>query len=1647
MNIKDLPQGSYTPVTPTSTPRLNIKDLPQGSYTPVSASQTPSSYKQGSVVQDFAKAVVDPLTKAGTSISKAMLPKALEPKYTQGGSVPSVFGGKDVDLVGYRDGQKLQGKELAKDIGGTALEVASYAPIARGAAIVQKGIGGAAAKVGQLAKEFGVAGALQGAGSEYQKGGTTGEALSQGLTTGAISTVAGPIIGKGAELAGRAGSSMVKKATDPVKYYTDSAKANALKAVNVIGGVKPADMSKIKDKAYRALSVIKKVNPEIKRGEIDVPLDIKNSDTPYLDVNDALVQTRKRVYEGIRDAYKEATGQSLRINPSPILDELRSIYNNTANAVEKRSAAQGLRNELLGMTDKDGNIPIENIETFTPQLNTRARPGFGNSSALSAQLNKDFSIKLSDFVDDAVEKIGIPQLRDLKDDYSSLKAIEKYILNEAKKEARRLDTSIAANIGDVGSAEILSGIVNAFRAAGGDAQAAGSLARGVALKAFSKMRQAAGDRANYLRKAFDDIDEINRQGVREVPVAAPKPVETKKKVDSLPPVPSLPRKTTSSLNDVPTIEDIRLAEDFLNSQPNATIEADQIKAKELLSGLNAQLEALDSMDSMKALGKFVGKRGEFKGELNLNNGSGKFGREGDTILREAVPGSQGKSAEELAGKYSSWASSKQAIKENMDSLKKFLRQSPRGFVDLNAEIFPKKPTALKNPLLEEAKKYKSAEEFVKAQGETAYHGTKQQFDAFSSEKLGSNTGAKSSKEGFFFTDNIENANHYTKKVIDTENYDVAKKIMEDGRFRFRNHFSSKTIGTGKNISALDFGNKPLTKENILKVASDNFDNEIASTRQEITEFVPKYLQQENFTQLDKIVKNKPSYMKIWKDNVSNISTNAPEIKDVILDYKKPFIVKASESNFGSGNLGGAKFTDVNGKVHTGYADTIKYAKENGYDAVIMKNVKDPIKANNTIVFSPDQIKTKSQLTDIWNKAKGTTKSALPVYKGETDLTTKILKSLEGKSTVSKQFILDATNRGELKQVERDLIRKLVADEPNTVDVAKFANKVKAELLPLERKAVGEGKNLSKYESISLPDDLRGNVKNYTENIYASPIKTSAGNVHFGGSKAGENYFGHTRIEDMADNQTRRVIEVQSDLYQKGGLEKELPVTGSESRFLDGADAQRLRYINGRMQDMEHAVNGKDYLDEYRQLKKEAEGLRAKNNAKEAEEFGNRKKEIAPLEQYNDPTAHFRMIREEIKKAAEDGKTKLQFPTGETAMKIEGLGSTNQWGDRELSNRLVDENPSIGLSRLQREARLTPENLKVGKEVNDGGTDWIITDVLGDGKFKAVQKKFVDLGAKNWEITLDKSLVKDGGNEAWSAYNKATGDREFQEFTPANKEKALEFLKSKFNGEDDLTKLGERYGEEFDISGKVDQNNPIYKFYNKEVRNYLNKFGGKEIKDDKGVSWIEIPIGKNSKGAVEAFGLLGAVGLGAAASGNQQANAMSTQDMPLLGSPQEDNQEAFMRPNEAYLRKPASTYSVRKNLSVSEDELKELAAVLFGEVGNRPLDKKLTELRAITNIALNRAEKEGKTLKEVLQSPNQFQAYLGKQYNSYKSGKASNSVLEKEKIKAVEAVIDEIRKGKLKNTVGDNLSYAHLKDDTLRLYKDWSEQKKDLKNIK
>jgi hypothetical protein len=82
-----------------------------------------------------------------------------------------------------------------------------------------------------------------------------------------------------------------------------------------------------------------------------------------------------------------------------------------------------------------------------------------------------------------------------------------------------------------------------------------------------------------------------------------------------------------------------------------------------------------------------------------------------------------------------------------------------------------------------------------------------------------------------------------------------------------------------------------------------------------------------------------------------------------------------------------------------------------------------------------------------------------------------------------------------------------------------------------------------------------------------------------------------------------------------------------------------------------------------------------------------------------------MIREEISQASKDGMKVLQFPTGETAMKIEGLG--------QAENRFYNPRANIGDIRFLAEDKLKYSDIKIGDEVYErrGDISYIITDVL------------------------------------------------------------------------------------------------------------------------------------------------------------------------------------------------------------------------------------------------------------------------------------------------------------------------------------------------
>lgn len=478
------------------------------------------------------------------------------------------------------------------------------------------------------------------------------------------------------------------------------------------------------------------------------------------------------------------------------------------------------------------------------------------------------------------------------------------------------------------------------------------------------------------------------------------------------------------------------------------------------------------------------------------------------------------------------------------------------------------------------------------------------------------------------------------------------------------------------------------------------------------------------------------------------------------------------------------------------------------------------------------------------------------------LTLKTLEKLGNRTTVNKQFISDLTNTGDIKQVERDLIRQVLETTPNgPVNIQEFKQKVQSELLPLNvvnirlskakakkqlenigvffeedmagevimvdkndnaleydelptytqglvntylsgAETYGQLKNQNKYEFVNLPYELRGNVLNYKENIYESPIKTSAGDVHFVGTT--DSYFGHTRVEDMADGTTRRIIEVQSDLYQKGNLEREkgIPKTViyQDKEYLY-RDSSRGYVRLGNLEDAGKPLSSVPMVKEI----KESEAVFKYDESK--------LKEKAKLYQYNDPTAHFRMVREEITKAAIDEKKTLLFPTGETAMKIEGLGETSNFFS--ASNK-------PGMEGMF-DVKLKPENLNVGEEVFGNGDKWVITEILGDGKFKASKKLNVQQRHDKYVVFID-------------------GEPQTVHTT---RKEAEDWIQNAYKSNS--------FTETFDISGKVDTNNPIYRFYEKDLGKYLtNKYKAEIFTDNKGVSWYKVDIKPEMADIVEAF---------------------------------------------------------------------------------------------------------------------------------------------------------------------------------------------------
>ena len=124
-----------------------------------------------------------------------------------------------------------------------------------------------------------------------------------------------------------------------------------------------------------------------------------------------------------------------------------------------------------------------------------------------------------------------------------------------------------------------------------------------------------------------------------------------------------------------------------------------------------------------------------------------------------------------------------------------------------------------------------------------------------------------------------------------------------------------------------------------------------------------------------------------------------------------------------------------------------------------------------------------------------------------------------------------------------------------------------------------------------------------------------------------------------------------------------------------------------------------------------------------------------------------------------------------------------------------------------------------------------------------------------------------------------------------------------------------------------------------------------------------------------------------------------------------------------------SYWIRNN-EIKDSDLEEAKAVLFGEISNRSSDKQKLEAQTILNTAFNRMDeyaKRGtpKTLTEVLQMDNQYQAFKGKQYTRYKNNELDPT--DNQKLSAIDSMLEKVRNGSFQNNIGKSVFYSHKPD--------------------
>lgn len=712
------------------------------------------------------------------------------------------------------------GERLRDTFGESAKLAATVVPVGGGAVQVGKAaLGGRILRgAGQGVKAGAIGGGLYGFGEGIQqKDATVGSVLGSTAIGAGLGAAGGGVLGTAFPLVGAGARNIYSRVTTPaITRAKQEVQVQFEKGVkpNLPGKTTPTTRTKYNNQIAEGVSVIN--NNKAGLQFVDDLGDTVTGRAPRTlkEFADSIEQTKDRIFTQYDNLATRAGDAGVQVDVLPIANELDQVINNKALQLSHPDAvayAQSVQRRFQTAGPIDTKTAQEVIKNYNNSLQAFYRnptpEGLTRNAVDAMMVNR-----IRKALDDGIEGLTGASYQALKNQYAALKAIERDVMRATLRDARRNVKGLIDYTDIFSGGQVVQGILSMNPA---------TVASGVTQKAISSYFKYLNNPNRAIQKMFEAAD---RLPVQQSTI----PLSTRKQLPA-------PRPGTPNVQVETPINLGARSQSTIDAQEMARLQSNQLPAnsrratmpaatmntnvsrnvmptvKQGTQPLSTPLSTATKKTAQQSQ-LFAGGAAGFEMD---DNGQVTFSPEKALMGMAAMAGAQKLPRAELlkrlrtslpsttkdemaqfvatiksgavkTGKdgFLTFASKEDkrafeaglALVNDRPLLKRFANDTLAKIAKLYDEVLDYNRNAqpglsikavadtAEDQLMREARKYKTAEEFVKAQGTPVYHGTKKKFDTFRDPQGGYLSDA------IFFAPSEYKATYYSEGITDDPGY-------------------------------------------------------------------------------------------------------------------------------------------------------------------------------------------------------------------------------------------------------------------------------------------------------------------------------------------------------------------------------------------------------------------------------------------------------------------------------------------------------------------------------------------------------------------------------------------------------------------------------------------------------------------------------------------------------------------------------------------------------------------------------------------------------------------------------------------------------------------------------------------------------------